>query len=342
MTRADKTVNTFSALVPTAAIKCSRAVNADPRQDLFATGVGLDRQPATLERRVHALRVAIDHHERRALLLQFLADDEADAARAADNEMFFELIQHARKPTLLPPPRQTALDNQGRDQGGRVERGADASGDQEHLCNKLTRARQRVDFTIADGGHRGHRHVERVPGPPSFDQDIARGAAGENQEQQPPDGEPRSPPVRSTHPGGCASGRIVPPPPGAIPTSPLLRGTTPFRLSPWALGTQQLVSFRCLASPLAASTPLLALERLILTPRIQIRPLALQRFCLTPPAQKTRPMEQPRLNLTIPARTIRLSAHSRCLATRKAQTTRPTVVKRFLATLRAMPTRPPG
>ena len=91
---------------------------------------------------------------------------------------------------------------------------------------------------------------------------------------------------------------VVPPPPGAIPTSPLLRGTTPFRLSPWALGTQQLVRFRCLASPLATSTPLLALERLILTPRIQIRPLALQRFCLTPPAQKTRPMEQPRLNLT--------------------------------------------
>src|SRR5947209_7238530 len=76
-------------------------------------------------------------------------------------------------------------------------------------------------------------------------------------------------------------------PPGAIPTSPLLPGITPFRLSPWALGTQQLVRFRCLASPLAASTPQLALDRLILTPRIQIPPLALQRFCLTPPAQKT-------------------------------------------------------
>jgi uncharacterized coiled-coil protein SlyX len=50
------------------------------------------------------------------------------------------------------------------------------------------------------------------------------------------------------------------------------------------LGTQQLVRFCCLASPLAASTPLLALERLILTARIQIRPLALQRFCSTPTA----------------------------------------------------------
>src|SRR5712672_378498 len=89
---------------------------------------------------------------------------------------------------------------------------------------------------------------------------------------------------------------------GTIPTSPLLRGSTPFRLSPWALGTQQLVRFRCLASPLAASTPPLSLERLTLTPRIQIRPLALQLFCLTPPAQKIRPLEQPRLNLTKPER----------------------------------------
>src|SRR2546429_2206758 len=63
-------------------------------------------------------------------------------------------------------------------------------------------------------------------------------------------------------------------PRGAIPTSPLLRGTTPFRLSPSALGTQQLVRFRCLASPQAASTTLLALQRLILIPRIQIPALA--------------------------------------------------------------------
>src|ERR1051325_5785840 len=80
-------------------------------------------------------------------------------------------------------------------------------------------------------------------------------------------------------------------PPGAIPTSPLLRGTTPFRFSPWAWGTQQLVRFRCFTSPLATSIPLLALDRLILTPEISIRPLALQRFCLTPPEQKTRPLE---------------------------------------------------
>ena len=96
-----------------------------------------------------------------------------------------------------------------------------------------------------------------------------------------------------------AAQAVVPPPPEeAIPTSRPRRGTTPFRLSPWALGTQQLVRFRCLASPLATSTPLLALDRLILTPRIQIRPLALQRFCLTPPAQKTQLSEQRRLNLT--------------------------------------------
>src|SRR5882757_10025116 len=113
---------------------------------------------------------------------------------------------------------------------------------------------------------------------------------------------------------------------GAIPTLPLLRGATPFRLSPWALGTQHLVRFRYLASLLAASTPLLALDRLILTPRIQIRPLALQRFCSIPPAQKTRPMEQPRLNLTKPAATTQPMERSRSLVTPPASATRPTVV----------------
>ena len=86
----------------------------------------------------------------------------------------------------------------------------------------------------------------------------------------------------------------------------------------WHCEHRQLVSFRCLASPLATTTPLLVLERLILTLQTTIRPLALQRFCLTPPAQKTRPVEQPRLNLTIPATSIRPTEHSPCLLTREA------------------------
>src|SRR6516162_4148224 len=102
---------------------------------------------------------------------------------------------------------------------------------------------------------------------------------------------------------------VVPPPPGAIPTSQLLRVTTPFRLSRWVLGIQQSVRFRCLASQQATSTRLLGLDRLILTSEIQIRLLALQRFCLTPPAQKTRPMEPPRLNLTKAARKTARLAH---------------------------------
>src|SRR6476620_3320292 len=84
----------------------------------------------------------------------------------------------------------------------------------------------------------------------------------------------------------------------AIPTSPLRRGTTLFSILPAALGIQELVRFRCLASPTAISTPLSALDRLILTQRIQIRPLALQRFCLTPSAQKTQLSGLARLNLT--------------------------------------------
>src|SRR5262245_22367866 len=109
----------------------------------------------------------------------------------------------------------------------------------------------------------------------------------------------------------------------AIPTAPLPRGTTPFRLSPWALGIQQLARFRCLASPPATSTPLLALDRLILTSRIQIRPLALQRFCLTPPAHTTQLSEQPRLNLMTPVTTTRQLEHSRSLAISPALATPP-------------------
>ena len=124
----------------------------------------------------------------------------------------------------------------------------------------------------------------------------------------------------------------------AIPTSPLLRETTPFRLSPWALGTQRLVSFRCLASPLATSTPLLALERLILTSRMKIRLLALQRFCLTPPAQKTRRMEQPRLNLTRPVSKTRPTVLLPFLITASAISIPPLVFKLSLAILKAFPT----
>src|SRR5947208_8367009 len=126
---------------------------------------------------------------------------------------------------------------------------------------------------------------------------------------------------------------------GAIPTLIRRRGTTPFKLSRWALGTQQLVRFRCLASPLAASTLLLALDRLILTPRIQIQPLALQRFCLTPPAQKTRPMEQPRLNLTTVVAPTVLSAPLRSLATSTDSTTALLARARFVKIFTHLETR---
>src|SRR5436190_8957747 len=124
----------------------------------------------------------------------------------------------------------------------------------------------------------------------------------------------------------------------AIPTSPLRRGTMLLRLSPPALEIQQLVRFRCLASPPATSTPLLALDRLILTKRIQIRPPALQRFCLTPPAQKTQLSEQPRLNLTIPASTTRPMERSLFSAIRKAEATRPSAGMRSSATSPAVAT----
>src|SRR5262249_26292889 len=133
----------------------------------------------------------------------------------------------------------------------------------------------------------------------------------------------------------------------AIPTLPLLRGSTPFSISPWVLETQRLVPFRCLASPPVTSTPLLALDRLISIKEIQIQPLAPQRFCLTPPAQKTQPWEQPLLNLTAQARgtlplehshslimlagmAIRLSERMLFLTTRQASLTRRSALVRSL------------
>src|SRR5687767_139172 len=41
-----------------------------------------------------------------------------------------------------------------------------------------------MDFPIADGSHRHHGHVERVPDGPPFDGDIAGSAAGQHNRQQ--------------------------------------------------------------------------------------------------------------------------------------------------------------
>src|SRR5262249_40191737 len=131
-------------------------------------------------------------------------------------------------------------------------------------------------------------------------------------------------------------------PPEAIPTSQLLRGTTPFSLSRWVLGTQQSARFRCLGSPGATSTPLLALDHLTLTLRMQIRPLVPQRFCLILPAHKTQLSEQPRLNLTIPAATTRAMERLRFLTTPPEAKTRPMVPLRFLTMSVPTITRPPA
>src|SRR5262249_6953529 len=116
-----------------------------------------------------------------------------------------------------------------------------------------------------------------------------------------------------------------------IPTSRRRKGPTPFRVLPWALGTQELGRSRCLVCPQATSTPLLVLDRSISTSRIQIRPWALQRFCLIPPATATQPSEQPRLNLTTVVPSIRPMGFSRFSAISTAATTPPRVTVRCIA-----------
>ena len=118
----------------------------------------------------------------------------------------------------------------------------------------------------------------------------------------------------------------------AIPTSPPRKGKTPFKASPPALRTQQLVGLRSLATLMAASIPLPARGRFFSTPQTQIRRLARRRFYSTPPASTTPPLERPPLlNNTIGEENT-ATGIVRSLATQPAGSTRPTALARSIST----------
>jgi hypothetical protein len=56
---------------------------------------------------------------------------------------------------------------------------------------------------------------------------------------------------------------VAPPPPGGYPNFTTAAGDHALQALTSGVGTQELVRFRCLASPPATSTPPLALDRLI-------------------------------------------------------------------------------
>ena len=110
---------------------------------------------------------------------------------------------------------------------------------------------------------------------------------------------------------------VVPPPAGGYPSFTTAAGEHALlALTTGRWATQQLVLFRCLASPPAASTPLLALERLILTPRIQNTATGAAALLFNTTGTENTANGTAALEFNdIPAATIRLSVHSRCLAT---------------------------
>ena len=173
-----------------------RAVDPEALEDLFPARVGLDGQHAGGDHLVHALGVAIDDDERHALAAQFLGDGAADAAVAAEDEVVPQFVDHATDPPLFEAEVEAALDDEGGQQGERVERGADAS-DEEHDREGLAGPRQRVHLAIADGRDRDHGHVEAVPDRPAFDGHVAGRPADQHQPQQ-ADGQawPGQPPPR--------------------------------------------------------------------------------------------------------------------------------------------------
>src|SRR4029079_16887291 len=128
-------------------------------------GVGVDGEPAALGDRVHQVRIALDDDKGNALLVQVVGDDPSDAAVAADDEVVANVIEHAYEAAFLEAAVESALDDRRGEQCGRVKGRADAAEDQDD-GEDLADARQRVDFAKANGSHRGHRHVERVPRAP--------------------------------------------------------------------------------------------------------------------------------------------------------------------------------
>ncbi len=67
-------------------------------QRLLAARIGLDREPAGHDYVVHTVGVSIDDHVRDVLPAELFGDDAANAAVAADDEMFGEIVEHVIEP----------------------------------------------------------------------------------------------------------------------------------------------------------------------------------------------------------------------------------------------------
>ena len=131
----------------------ARPVDADALQHVLAAGVRLDAERAVLDRRLHALRrCARSTTYGIALAPELLRDDAADAAVAADDEVIADRFEHTFVAAPLQPLGKPAFDDDGGEQGERVERRADAA-EQQHDGEHLARRDDRCDLAVPDRRH---------------------------------------------------------------------------------------------------------------------------------------------------------------------------------------------
>jgi hypothetical protein len=80
-------------------------VNANAHEHFLTARVGFHGDPAALDDLVHLVGIAVDHQIRHVLFAEFVGDDAANAAVAADDEVIFDVFQHA----VEPAPREVGV-----------------------------------------------------------------------------------------------------------------------------------------------------------------------------------------------------------------------------------------
>jgi len=143
---AESSTNRLSASV------AARAVDAHLAQSLVAGGIGGHRQQARKHGALGAFRAGIHHHEGRARMAQFLSGAAPHAPVAADDEVIFQLLDHA----FAPPPVENIAEFQFDDGLGHGPDGDENGGNAEENEERVEHPpgmRQRMDLAIAHSRH---------------------------------------------------------------------------------------------------------------------------------------------------------------------------------------------
>jgi len=94
---------------------------------------------------------------------QFAGGAAADSSKSADDVVILEIVDHAFFPSLANGVAELQLDDGlGHGADGDEDRGD--SEDDEKGIEDAPGVGERMDLTVADRGHGGQRHVERIEG----------------------------------------------------------------------------------------------------------------------------------------------------------------------------------